>query len=138
MAGLDYTEAVCDHASNPRNVGFLEGHDGVGTCGDPNCGDMAVMTLRIRDGVVVDVRFLVRGCPAAIATCSISTELVKGRTLKEADELTDEAVAAALGGLPEAKQHCSNLAATAIHNALADYRQRQKVDLRNWRSLYNR
>lgn len=134
----DYTEAVYDHAVNPRNVGFIEGHDGMGTCGDPNCGDMAVMTVRVREDILVDVCFLVRGCPAAIATCSIATELVKGKTLQDANQLTDQDVANALGGLPEAKLHCSNLAATALHNALDDYRRRQKVDLRNWRSLYGR
>ena len=133
---MDYTEAVYDHALNPRNVGFIEEHDGLGTCGDPHCGDVVVMTIRVRDGRVAEVRFQVQGCGAAIATCSITTELVTGKTVEEAAQLTDEDVARALGGLPEPKLHCSNMAASALHHALEDYRQRHKTDLHDWRALY--
>jgi len=135
---MDYTEIVYDHALNPRNVGFVEEHDGLGTCGDPNCGDFAVMTIRVCDNRLADVHFLVRGCGAAIATCSMATELVKGETLEEAAQLTDEGVVQALGGLPEFKLHCSTLAATALHQAIEDYYQRHQVDLHDWRALYQR
>ena len=135
---MDYTELVMDHALNPRNVGLIEQHDGYGTSGDVECGDFAVITIKVQDGCLVDVRFLVRGCGAAIATCSMVTELVKGKTLEQATRITDKLVASALGGLPEAKEHCSNLAATALHHAIEDYCQRQKPDLHDWRALYQR
>jgi nitrogen fixation NifU-like protein len=135
---MQYSEAVLDHAQNPRNVGFIEGYDGRGEYGDPHCGDVVVMTIRVRDGRLVEVKFLVRGCGAAIATCSITTELVTGETLEQAAALTDEDVAQALGGLPEPKLHCSNLAATALHRAIEDYWQRRKTDLHDWRALYQR
>jgi nitrogen fixation protein NifU and related proteins len=135
---VDYTDIVMDHALNPRNVGLIEEHDGFGTCGDSECGDFAVITLKVQDGRLADVRFLVRGCGAAIATCSMTTELVKGRTVEEASRITDKLVAQALGGLPEPKEHCSNLAATALQHAIEDYRQRNQRDLHDWRSLYGR
>jgi nitrogen fixation NifU-like protein len=135
---MDYTEIVMDHALNPRNVGLIEEHDGFGTSGDPGCGDMAVITIKVRDERLADVRFLVRGCGAAIATCSITTELVKGKTIEEATHITDKLVAEALGGLPEPKEHCSNLAATALQHAIEDYWQRRKTDLHDWRAPYRR
>jgi len=135
---MEYSQTVYDHASNPRNVGLIDGHDGRGECGDPGCGDVAVMTIRVRDERLVEVKFLVKGCGAAIATCSITTELVTGKTLEQAAQLSDEDVAQALGGLPEPKLHCSNLAATALHRAIEDYWQRRKADLHDWRALYRR
>lgn len=135
---MDYTDIVLDHARNPRNVGFIEDHDGMGTYGDPNCGDFAVMTIKARGERLTDVRYLVRGCGAAIATCSIATELVKGKPLNEAQKLTDEDVTEALGGLPEVKLHCSNLAASVLHSAIEDYYKRQRTDLHNWRALYTK
>lgn len=135
---MDYNDTVLDHARNPRNVGFIDGCDGRGECGDPNCGDVVVMTIRVRDGRLADVRFLVRGCGAAIATCSMATELAMGKTLDEAARLSDEDVARALGGLPEPKMHCSNMAATALRRAIEDYWQRRKLDLHDWRVLYRR
>ena len=135
---MDYSEIVYDHALNPRNVGFIEEHDGMGTCGDPDCGDFAVMTIRVCDNRMADVCFLVQGCGAAIATCSMATELVKGKTLEEADQLTDEDVVQALGGLPEVKLHCSILAATALHGAIEDYYRRHLADLHDWKALYQR
>ncbi len=133
---MDYTETVREHALNPRNVGFIQEHDGQGVSGDIECGDVAIFTIRVRDGLLAEVRFLVRGCGAAIATCSIATELVTGKTLEEAARLSDDEVAQALGGLPEVKLHCSNLAATALHNAIDDYWQRCKTNLHDWRALY--
>lgn len=135
---MDYNDTVLDHAQNPRNVGFIDGCDGRGECGDPNCGDVVVMTIRVRDGHLADVKFLVRGCGAAIATCSMATVLAMGRALDEAAQLSDEDVARALGGLPEPKMHCSNMAATALHRAIEDYWQRRKLDLHDWRVLYQR
>jgi nitrogen fixation protein NifU and related proteins len=133
---MDYNDTVLDHAQNPRNVGLIDGCDGRGECGDPNCGDVVVMTICVRNGRLADVRFLVRGCGAAIATCSMATELAMGRTLEEAAQLSDEDVARALGGLPEPKMHCSNMAATALHHAIENYWQRRKTDLHDWRALY--
>lgn len=133
-----YTDIVLDHARQPRNIGYIEDADGIGTYGDPNCGDFAVMTVRVRGGRLVDVRFLVRGCGAAIATCSMATELIKGRPLEVAERLTDEEILEALGGLPAQKLHCSLLAAGVVRAAIADYRQRQRRDLHDWRSLYRR
>jgi nitrogen fixation NifU-like protein len=135
---MHYTDIVLDHARNPRNVGFIEDHDGMGTYGDPNCGDFAVITIKARGERLTDVRYLVRGCGAAIATCSMATELVKGKAVSEGQKLSDEDVVEALGGLPPAKLHCSNLAATALHRAIKDYYKRQRTDLHNWRALYTR
>jgi len=135
---MDYTDIVLDHARNPRNVGFIEDHDGMGTYGDPNCGDFVVMTIKVRGEHLADVRYLVQGCGAAIATCSMATELVRGKSVIEAQQLSDEDVTEALGGLPEAKLHCSNLAASALHHAIEDYYKRRRADLHNWRALYTR
>ncbi|MDY7039786.1 MAG: iron-sulfur cluster assembly scaffold protein [Chloroflexota bacterium] len=135
---MEYTDIVLDHARNPRNVGFIEDHDGMGTYGDPSCGDFAVMTIKVRDEQLLDVRYMIRGCGAAIATCSMASELVKRKSVGEAQKLTDEDVAEALGGLPPEKLHCSNLAATALHSAIEDYYERQRTDLHNWRALYNK
>jgi len=135
---MSYSDKVLDHARNPRHVGFIEDADGVGVIGDPTCGDFVVMTIRVRDGHIADVRYQIRGCGAAIATCSAAAELVFGQPLEIAETLTDEDVVRALDGLPPEKLHCSNLAASALHAALDDYRRRQKVDLHDWRSLYAR
>ena len=135
---MEYSDAVRDHALHPRNVGFIEGYDGRGESGDFTCGDVAVITIRVRDGRLAEVKFLVQGCGAAIATCSITTELATGKAVEQAAQLTDEEVAQALGGLPEPKMHCSNLAATALRHAIEDYRRRAKADLHDWRALYQR
>lgn len=116
-----YSKIVVDHFQNPRNVGAMENPDGYGKVGSPVCGDLMEVCLRIQDGLIADVRFRTFGCGAAIASASMASEMVKGRPLQAAADLTDEQVAAALGGLPEAKMHCSNLAATALHVALQDY-----------------
>ena len=120
-----YTEKVMDHFQNPRNVGEIESPDGVGEVGNPVCGDIMKIYLRIKDGRIEDIKFKTFGCGAAIATSSMVTEIVKGKTLDEAMAVTREAVAEALGGLPPNKMHCSNLAADAVHKAIEDYRRRR-------------
>ena len=116
-----YSEKVMDHFSNPRNVGEIENADGVGLVGNAKCGDIMKMYLKVEDGVIVDVKFKTFGCGAAIATSSMATEMVKGKTLEEALQLTNKAVAEALDGLPPVKMHCSLLAEEAIHAAVEDY-----------------
>jgi len=116
-----YSEKVMDHFSNPRNVGEIEGADGVGTVGNAKCGDIMKMYLKVENNVIVDCKFKTFGCGAAIATSSMATEMVKGKTLEEALKLTNKAVAEALDGLPPAKMHCSLLAEEAIHAAVEDY-----------------
>ena len=117
-----YSEKVIDHFSNPRNVGEIENADGVGTVGNSKCGDIMRMYLKVDDsGVITDVKFKTFGCGAAIATSSMATEMIKGKTLKEALKLTNKAVAEALDGLPPVKMHCSLLAEEAVKAAVEDY-----------------
>jgi len=116
-----YTDIVIDHFQNPRNVGVIENADGYGRVGSPVCGDLMEIFLTIADGVITDVKYRTFGCGAAIASSSIASEMIKGKPLTYAMELTDEAVAAELGGLPDVKTHCSNLSASALHAALDDY-----------------
>jgi len=117
-----YSDKVLDHFSNPRNVGEIENADGVGTVGNAKCGDIMRMYLKVDDnGVITDVKFKTFGCGAAIATSSMATEMVKGKTLKEALTLTNAAVAEALDGLPPVKMHCSLLAEEAVKAAVEDY-----------------
>lgn len=129
MADL-YGEKVMDHFTNPRNVGEIKDADGVGTTGNPTCGDIMKIYLKVgeKDGVEVieDVKFQTFGCGAAVATSSMVTEMVKGKTLDEAEKISNAAVAEALGGLPPVKMHCSNLAANALHEAIKDYRAKNK------------
>lgn len=117
-----YTDLVMDHFANPRNVGEIEDADGVGQVGNPVCGDVMRISIAVdRDDRITDARFKTFGCGAAIATSSMVTEMVRGKTLREAAEISNQAVAEALGGLPAAKMHCSNLAADALHVAIQDY-----------------
>ena len=116
-----YSEKVMDHFSNPRNVGEIPDANGVGTVGNAKCDDIMKMYLKVENGVIVDVKFKTFGCGAAIATSSMATEMVKGKTLEEALQLTNKAVAEALDGLPPVKMHCSLLAEEAIHAAVEDY-----------------
>ena len=116
-----YTDQVMDHFMNPRNVGEIENPSGVGTVGNAKCGDIMRMYLKVENGIIEDVKFKTFGCGAAIATSSMATEMVKGKTLKEALALTNKAVAEALDGLPPVKMHCSLLAEEAIHAAVEDY-----------------
>ena len=119
-----YTEKVMDHFTNPRNVGEIEDADGVGEVGNASCGDIMKIFLKVEDNVIKEVKFKTFGCGAAIATSSMVTELAIGKTLDEAMELTNNAVAEALDGLPPAKVHCSNLAADALHEAIKNYREK--------------
>ena len=117
-----YSEKVIDHFSNPRNVGEIENADGVGTVGNSKCGDIMRMYLKVDDnGVITDCKFKTFGCGAAIATSSMATEMIKGKTLKDALKLTNTAVAEALDGLPPVKMHCSLLAEEAVKAAVEDY-----------------
>ena len=116
-----YSEKVMDHFENPRNVGEIPDANGVGTVGNAKCGDIMRMYLKVENGIIEDVKFKTFGCGAAIATSSMATEMVKGKTLKEALALTNKAVAEALDGLPPVKIHCSLLAEEAIHAAVEDY-----------------
>jgi len=116
-----YSEKVLEHFRNPRNVGVIEDADGVGTVGNPVCGDLMTMYIKVEDDRIVDIKFQTFGCGAAIATSSMATELAKGKTLEEALKITKQTVAEALGGLPPQKMHCSNLAADALKRAIADY-----------------
>lgn len=120
-----YSEKVLDHFKNPRNVGEIEDADGVGTVGNPVCGDMMSIYIKVKDDRIEDVKFKTFGCGAAIATTSMTTELAKGKTLDEAMEITRQDVADELGGLPPVKMHCSNLAADALHEAVKDYRKKK-------------
>ncbi len=123
-----YNEKVVDHFSNPRNVGEFTDADAIGENGSFKCGDTMKIYLKIEDGRIKDVRFQTYGCGAAIASSSMLTEMVKGKTLDEALEITNQDVADELGGLPPLKLHCSNLAADALHNAIANYRSNETVD----------
>jgi nitrogen fixation protein NifU and related proteins len=117
-----YSAKVLDHVHNPRNVGSLEDANVVVQAGDPSCGDALVFFIKIEDDIIHDIKFLIKGCGAAIATSSIATELVMGKTLDEVLTLNDQRIATALDGLPEEKMHCSNMAASALHAAVHQYR----------------
>ena len=116
-----YTDLVMDHFSNPRNVGEIEDADGVGQIGNPVCGDVMRISIAVTDDRISDIKFKTFGCGAAVATSSMVTEMVMGKTLEEAAEISNKAVAEALGGMPPNKMHCSNLAADALHLAIQDY-----------------
>ena len=119
-----YSQKVMDHFQNPRNVGEIEGASGVGTVGNAKCGDIMKISMKINDdGVIEDVKFKTFGCGAAVATSSIATEMIKGKTVEEAEKLSNKAVIEALDGLPPAKIHCSVLAEEAVKAALKDYHE---------------
>ena len=119
-----YSAKVMDHFRNPRNVGVIEDADGIGEVGNARCGDIMKMYLKIEDGIIQDVKFETFGCGSAIASSSMATELIKGKSVDEAMQLTNKAVAEALDGLPAYKMHCSVLAEEAIRAALEDYAQK--------------
>jgi len=123
MSGM-YSEKVMDHFRNPRNVGEIEDADGVGEVGNATCGDIMKIYLKVENDIIKDVKFQTFGCGSAIATSSMVTEMVMGKTLEEAEKVSNKAVAEALDGLPPTKMHCSNLAADALHKAILDYRER--------------
>jgi len=125
MAQGPYSDKVMDHFMHPRNMGEIEDASGVGEVGNPACGDVMRLYLKIEDGKIIDAKFKTFGCGAAIASSSMTTELIKGKSIDEALELSNEAVSEALGGLPPAKQHCSVLAEDALRAALEDYKKKQ-------------
>ncbi len=120
---MQYTQKVLEHFANPRNVGVLEDADGTGEVGNPVCGDVMKITIKVDADRICDIRFQTLGCGAAIATSSMVTELARGKTLDEAAKITRDDVATQLDGLPPAKMHCSNLAADALREAIANYRK---------------
>lgn len=121
-----YSEKVMDHFKNPRNMGEIPDADGVGTVGNPVCGDMMTIYIKVKENRISDIKFKTFGCGAAIATSSMTTELAKGKTLEEALKITRGDVADALEGLPPIKMHCSNLAADALHAAIKDYNKKHR------------
>lgn len=123
-----YTEKVMEHFQNPRNVGEIADASGVGTVGNAACGDIMKIYIKVEDNKIVDAKFKTFGCGAAIATSSMCTEMVRGKTIEEALAITREQVAEELGGLPPVKMHCSNLAADALHAAINEYQCKQKGD----------
>ena len=122
---LPYSEKVMDHFRNPRNVGVMENPSGVGKVGNPVCGDVMELFVKVENDIITDAKFRTFGCGAAIATSSMVTELVKGKSLEEALKISNKAVAEALGGLPSIKMHCSVLAEEALKSAIDDYRKKQ-------------
>ena len=121
-----YSEKVMDHFFNPRNVGTIEDANAIGEAGNARCGDIMKMYMKIKEDVIIDVKFQTFGCGAAIATSSMITELIKGKTIDKALEVTNTEVAKALDGLPSIKMHCSNLAESAVKAAIKDYRSKIK------------
>lgn len=122
-----FTDEVIDHFFNPRNTGELENPDGIGCAGDSSCGDMMTLCIKVEKDVITDVSFKIYGCVAAIASASVTTVLVKGKTIDEALKITKKDISEALGGLPEQKLHCSVLGEEAIRNAVADYQFKRNV-----------
>ncbi len=121
-----YSDKVMDHFTNPRNMGKMENPHGESQVGNPTCGDIMKIAIKVEDNRIKDIKFQTFGCGAAVATSSMITEMVKGKTLDEAMGISNKAVAEALDGLPPVKMHCSNLAAEALHKAIEDYKQRKK------------
>ena len=122
-----YTEKVMEHFRNPHNMGEIPDADGVGTVGNPVCGDLMTIYIKVKDNRLEDIKFKTFGCGAAIATSSMTTDLAKGKTLEEAMKLSRADVADSLGGLPPVKMHCSNLAADALHAAIKDYYKKHEI-----------
>lgn len=126
---MEYNDKVMDHFTNPRNVGAIEDASGVGTVGNAQCGDIMKVYLKVEGDVIQDAKFKTFGCGAAVATSSIATEMIKGKTVEEALQVTNKAVLDALGGLPSAKVHCSCLAEEAVQAALWDYAQKNSLNI---------
>ncbi|OGX31617.1 MAG: Fe-S cluster assembly scaffold protein NifU [Omnitrophica WOR_2 bacterium RIFCSPLOWO2_12_FULL_46_30] len=124
-----YSEKVMDHFLHPRNVGEIPDADGIGNVGNPVCGDIMRLYIKVESGRITDVKFKTFGCGAAISTSSMVTEMVKGKTIEEALEISNKAVAEALGGLPPIKMHCSVLAEEALKSAIEDYRKKQQAGI---------
>ena len=134
---MEYSEKVVDHYTNPRNVGKIEDASGVGEVGNPVCGDIMKMFIKVENNIITDVKFKTFGCGAAIATSSISTEMIKGKTLEEALSLKNTDVVNSLGGLPPVKLHCSVLAEEAIHSALWDYAEKHNIKIEGLKKPVN-
>lgn len=117
-----FSDKTIEHFMQPQNVGYMEDADAVGISGEPGCGDSLAIFIKVQDNVISEISFLVFGCVAAVASSSMTTELAKGKTLEEAAKITDADIVAALDGLPEHKLHCSVLGASALQNAIANYR----------------
>ena len=128
MADL-YSEKVKDHFFHPRNVGEIKDADGIGTVGSPKCGDVMTIYLKIENDVIIDIKFKTYGCAAAIASGSIATQIAKNMKIEDAKKITRDFIAKKLGGLPDFKMHCSNLAADAIHKAIDDYNKKKVKDV---------
>jgi len=126
MANVGYSKKVMEHFMNPRNVGVIENCDGYGKVGNPICGDVMEIFIKVKDDIITDIKFRTFGCGSAIATSSMVTELAKGKHVDEAVKITRSDVANELEGLPPQKMHCSNLAADALHEAIKDYRNRKQ------------
>jgi len=124
-----YSDKVIEHFRNPRNMGEIENADGVGEVGNPVCGDLITVYIKVKDGTLEDVKFKTFGCAAAIATSSMITELAKGKKIEEAMKITRDDVAKELDGLPPIKMHCSNLAADGLHEAIKDYMSKKSKDV---------
>ncbi len=122
----EYSQKVMDHFMNPRNVGVIEDADGIGEVGNPVCGDIMKMMIKVKNDVITDVKFQTFGCGAAVATSSMVTEMIKGKSIDDALEITNKSVAEALDGLPPIKMHCSNLAEQAVKSAIEDYQKKHK------------
>ena len=121
---MEYSDKVMDHFLHPRNVGKMDDADGIGEVGNPKCGDIMKVYIKVKDNIITDIKFNTFGCASAIATSSMATELIKGKSIDEALELTNKAVAEALDGLPPVKMHCSVLAEEAIKAAIDDYKNK--------------
>ena len=126
MVQVGYTKKVMDHFMNPRNVGVIKDYDGYGKVGNPVCGDLMEMYIKVKDDIITDIKFKTFGCGSAIATSSMVTEIAKGKNVDEALKITRGDVANELDGLPPQKMHCSNLAADALHAAIKDYKEKKK------------
>jgi len=126
--GPMYSKKVMEHFRNPHNMGEIKDADGIGTVGNPVCGDLMTIYIKVKDNKIEDIKFRTFGCAAAIATSSMITDLAKGKTIEEALKITRDSVADSLDGLPPIKMHCSNLAADALHEAIKDYKKKHKSD----------
>jgi nitrogen fixation NifU-like protein len=126
MSNTDYTKNVMDHFQNPRNMGDMDDPDAEATVGNPSCGDVMKIMIKVSDDRIEDIKFQTMGCAAAIATSSMLTELAKGKSLRDAEKISNKDVVLALGGLPPIKVHCSNLAADALKLAIKDFRENKK------------
>lgn len=128
LVTMEYSEKVIEHFRNPRNVGVIENPDGVGKVTSPVCGDIMELYIKVEDDKIVDTKFRTFGCAAAVASSSVLTEMIKGKSIKEALEITNQKITETLGGLPEAKLHCSVLAEDGVKKAIEDYLNKKKSD----------